>query len=66
MFGTLHRVINTHQWLTGAQCCGHEKLTGQPANPDGNKPQYFRQHKSAFHAFHKTLTDKRWLKSLRY
>ena len=58
MFGTLHHVINTHQWLSGAQCCGHEELTGPPVNPDGNGLQYFSQHEPAFHAFYKILNDK--------
>ena len=56
MFGTLHHVINTHQWLTGAQCCEHEELTGPPVNPDGNGLQYFSQHEPAFYAFCKILT----------
>ena len=64
MFRTLHHVINAHQWLTGAQCCEHEELTGPPVNPDGNRLQYFSQHEPEFHAFRKILTDKRWLKSL--
>ena len=58
MFGTLHYVINEHQWLTGAQCCEHEEFTEPPVNPEGNGLQYYSQHKPAFHAFRKILTDK--------
>ena len=64
MFGTLHHVINTYQWLTGAQCCGHEELTGPPVNPDGNGLQYFSPHKPAFYVCF--LQDTEWLKSLKY
>ena len=65
-FGILHHVVDEHDWLTGAQCCDHEELTSElPVDPNGNELQlqYFSH---AFHALCKILTDKWWLKSLKY
>ena len=65
-FGILHHVLNEHHWLTGAQCYDHDELTGPLVDPDGNELQYFSRQEPAFHALRKILTDKRWLKSLKY
>ena len=58
--------MNEHKWLTGAQHCDHEELTGPPKDTDGTELQYFRRGESAFSALRKVVTDKRWLKSLKY
>ena len=49
-FGILHHVLDEHDWLTGAQCCEHEELTGLPVDPDGNELQlqYFSRQEPAF------------------
>ena len=59
-------MLNEHQWLTGTQGCDHGELQGPPRNTQGAEIQYFSRSEPAFRALRKLLTDKRWLKSMKY
>ena len=65
-FAVLHHVVNEHHWLTGLQQCEHDVLTGSPTDNDGRELHYFNKREAAFGALQKLVTDKRWLKSLKY
>ena len=60
----LHHVTNEHEWLSGQ--CDHEQLSGPPTDGKGNTIEYFNRDEPAFQALKRLMTDKRWMKSMKY
>ena len=62
--GLLYHVTNEHEWLSGQ--CDHEQLTGPPTDGKGNVIEYFRIDESALQALRRLMTDKQWMKSMKF
>ena len=62
--GVLHHVCNVHEWYGGE--CEHDALTEPPTNIHGVLINYFTRGESDYALLQKIVTDKTWMKSLKY